>query len=404
MKSINFKKLFFAYLTFLFLVAVYYLYGKHTGGLDSTISEWLINYQGGFTRRGLPGEIFFYISNLFEIEIRFSIFIFQIIIYFCFLCLVFYFFKDLKINFFYILVIFSPIFLLYHVAELEILARKELLVFIQYLFFLILLGNKNFSKFKYVYIFFTLPLIALSWEPVIFFIFFYIFLLLITEQNQKFSKKYKKILLALIPFSLTILAILFNNYDALDEKKMCDALMVTFGEHCYMSLRYLDTTVGQNFYSLIKDVKASHIIRYLLILIIGFAPLFILIYYSSYNKIFKSLNIFRNKSLFIIYLFIISPVLILFLMGLDWGRWVNILYFFSLSTFFFLIQNKIYIIYFKKLEEIRINLRLKNRFVSILVILLFCFGWNPKTLFKGDVASFPGYRVPYKLIKYISTQ
>ena len=64
----------------------------------------------------------------------------------------------------------------------------------------------------------------------------------------------------------------------------------------------------------------------------------------------------------------------------------------------------IYIIYFKKLEEIRINLRLKNRFVSILVILLFCFGWNPKTLFKGDVASFPGYRVPYKLIKYISTQ
>lgn len=28
------------------------------------ISSWLINYQGGFVRRGLPGEIFYLLSRL----------------------------------------------------------------------------------------------------------------------------------------------------------------------------------------------------------------------------------------------------------------------------------------------------------------------------------------------------
>ena len=43
-----------------------------------TISEWLINYQGGFVRRGLLGELFFQISIKLNIEIRVIIVIFQI--------------------------------------------------------------------------------------------------------------------------------------------------------------------------------------------------------------------------------------------------------------------------------------------------------------------------------------
>ena len=40
------------YLFILIIFSYFYLYIKHTVGNDSTISEWLINYEGGFTKRG----------------------------------------------------------------------------------------------------------------------------------------------------------------------------------------------------------------------------------------------------------------------------------------------------------------------------------------------------------------
>ena len=42
----------------------FYLYTKHNVSNDSSISEWLINYHGGFTRRGLGGEINFFLANI----------------------------------------------------------------------------------------------------------------------------------------------------------------------------------------------------------------------------------------------------------------------------------------------------------------------------------------------------
>ena len=48
----NFNKYFAAYLTFLLFFGIYYLYNKHNVGNDTSISEYLVNYQGGFVRRG----------------------------------------------------------------------------------------------------------------------------------------------------------------------------------------------------------------------------------------------------------------------------------------------------------------------------------------------------------------
>ena len=37
----------------------------------------------------------------------------------------------------------------------------------------------------------------------------------------------------------------------------------------------------------------------------------------------------------------------------------------------------------------------------VILFIIFCFGWNPKTVMLGDVASFPGYRIPVKVINKI---
>ena len=70
----KFDNYFFLYLSLLFLFGIFWLYIKHSVGNDSTISEWIINYQGGFIKRGLIGEICFQIAIYFDLNLRFVIF------------------------------------------------------------------------------------------------------------------------------------------------------------------------------------------------------------------------------------------------------------------------------------------------------------------------------------------
>ena len=79
-------------------VAIYDLYLKHNVGNDSTISEWLINYQGGFTRRGIIGEICFHIAKFLNIGLRDTIFFFQSTMYVIFSILLVTYIKNVPKN------------------------------------------------------------------------------------------------------------------------------------------------------------------------------------------------------------------------------------------------------------------------------------------------------------------
>ena len=71
----NINNLFALYISALLVFGIFFLFEKHTTGNDSTISEWLINYSGGFTKRGIIGHICIFLSNSLDIELRKSIFI-----------------------------------------------------------------------------------------------------------------------------------------------------------------------------------------------------------------------------------------------------------------------------------------------------------------------------------------
>ena len=76
--TINSIKYFKLYVSILFIFSVFYLHGKYNVGNDSTISEWLINYESGFTKRGLIGQIAIFISEFFDFSLRQSILFLQI--------------------------------------------------------------------------------------------------------------------------------------------------------------------------------------------------------------------------------------------------------------------------------------------------------------------------------------
>ena len=386
--TIDVNKYLKLYISILFIFSVFYLHGKYNVGNDSTVSEWLINYEGGFTKRGLIGQTAIHISKFFNQGLRQSILFFQIFSIGLYYLLLINFFKLVKFNKIILLSIFTPIFLLYPVAEIEVLGRKEIIIFSFYLIYLTL---QNFRQKKYFRIF-LLPLLMLIWEPVAF---FFIFWLIVDYIEDAFEKNYNslfKYLLTYMPAILVVTYIVLNPISEIDHKNMAIFLKENFNENCYMSCALLlsKSSIYDQFKLNFDIFSFGIFLRYFLIIFVGFGPLFILIKFSQ----FKKLN-------YKIFLFLVAPpMLVLFMMMSDWGRIVNIFYTFSIISFLYLYKKRL----LKLNNEISENFLVKvlsKKYIYTIFFIIFCFGWNPKTSLTGDIGTNPLWKIPYNASKRI---
>ena len=76
-------------------------------------SDWLINYQGGFTRRGLFGEIVYLIHKITFIQLDLLLFLLVILMYFLFFFLIYKILIKTNLNFLNSLILFSPLSFIY---------------------------------------------------------------------------------------------------------------------------------------------------------------------------------------------------------------------------------------------------------------------------------------------------
>ena len=397
-KKINNQYILF-YLITLLLFSYFFLYFKHQIGNDSTISEWLINYEGGFTRRGFIGQGMILLSRLFDTELRWTIFLSQ-----SFFCTVYFFLlwcllKDIKTNKIIYLSIFTPIFILYPIAEIEVLARKEIIVFTFFLIYLLIPVYHKFKSFSLLlFSFFS----VLVWEPIIFFFPLIFLYLMIENKLEKFNLDFIKKISFMIPSILLAFYIATNPLSDSEWKIMASVLKNEFGETCYMSCGLLKSksTIIQQFQGNAGKYSFEVILRYSLIILIGFYPISLLLKNSTIKN--TKLPFLRNfKSLLAPFCITISPVILLFAMGYDWGRWVNISYVISALIVFSLLKNKKINLNTTLLQQ-NFLYKLKGK-MFVIFFIIFCFGWNPKTVMLGDVASFPGYRIPVKVINKVFT-
>tara|TARA_Y100001958_G_C21128841_1_gene470761 strand:- start:296 stop:1090 length:795 start_codon:yes stop_codon:yes gene_type:complete len=244
----------------------------------------------------------------------------------------------------------------------------------------------------------TFSLSVLIWEPIIFFLPLYVFVDFSIKKGEKNLKEVFNELFPYIPGIIFCCVFIFNPLDSFEHGKMSAVLKNEFGEICYMSCGLLKSksSLIQQFTGNIHAYSFENIFRYILIIIIGFAPLFTLIRFSKLkNKTF--IFSFFNQSLFKIFLIILSPISLLFLMGYDWGRWVNITYTLTFITYLFFFKKGIIEIEFSKLKKNLINRLSKKNYV--LIFIIYCFTWAPKTTITGDIGSLPLYRAIYKLTK-----
>ena len=399
MKNITIKKLFLIFISLNILLVIFWLNIKHVVGNDSSISEWLINYQGGFTRRGLGGELGIALSNLLDISLRRSIFLIQSIIHTSYLIFIYFYFKEVKLNIIQLFALYTPIFLLYPLAEIEVLGRKEIILFLFFLTTIFFSGRKHDVKIINYLVFFFSPVVCLIWEQVVLFFPFFAVVLIIKNNLKTLKQVLKKLLIIFSPGILTFIYIFVTPLSGNGHEAMCNFLNEEFNEKCYMSASMLVTsTIHFDTLWIHDNANFTHYLRYILIFLIGFFPLNFLISQNDFIK--KNNFITKNFKLRTLFFLLYSPALLLFIYGYDWGRWINITYTFSILLYFYLLKNSI-IENNLNIKSSTFNKIINNKSMITFIFIVFTFFWSPKTVITGDIATNIGYKIVYNTSKKI---
>jgi len=382
------NKILLTYFLYLILGFVFFLtFHLNEFPIKYTFTDWLINYEGGFVRRGLLGQIVFELSKLLNIQIKFLILIFQISIYLIYFILFFLLLSKIETNFFWLLIIFSPISFLYPMAELEALGRKDIFVITSFLIFSII-NYRSFSSLLFSFIFiFTLS--CLIHEITFFYIFHYLFVFYVKNKifiNQKLNIKHY-----LVSFlSLGVLLYLnlyLHNFVVIEDivnSYNYENLTALSG-----SFSHISPTIDSVFFKTFSNINIVTIARYGFLILISTIPFiyFIKIKSDYENKYFNFQNIFISNILLSI------P---LYLLIFDWGRVIYINYnFFIIIIIFIFNSNLINTKYLqKKLEVI-------SKPIKILFFIFICLSFSPKLLITDDLGSKPLYKSATKIFKII---
>ena len=403
LKKNYFLQFFFIFLT---LFSLFKLYDNSLNRDAWQYGEWLINYQHGFVRRGLTGEIIFILSRFFSnnIQITFLLLISTI-------CILYYYnsyklIKSIKLNFIHYIIIFSPLFYLFFVVISKVGVKKEILLYLFYVFYLLNLTSKNYNfsqNWKYFFIYF---LLLLNHELVFFYL-PYLILPLLFHINKKNLSKFTIQTLILFFVSFLIIIILYFNKGSIEHTlAICDSLKnyapmkCTWWGPVYALSHDLFINIDDEpnlFFYLTGDFKTN--IFFIFYIIYGFIPLIIFLIYSKIN--FENFTI--SKRIFILFSIILFFFTIhLFHIAEDWSRWFSI-HFHLISLFIFYLYNK-RIIHNTSLKFNKFNkFLLRKNFIPLFIIILFFYSTSlhhHHFFFKGVYLEFTYYKIFKKVQRF----
>ena len=389
-----YKLILIIYLSLISVLSIYYLMAVNIVSTYNAMTEWVINYQGGFVRRGLIGEIVYQISIFFDLNLRFCFLILQSFLYLIYYYFIYKLFEDLKANYLIILAIFSPIFLIFPIAELEAIGRKEVLIFLSLIFIINLYLKYKSNNLIVFTISIIFPILLLNFEASVFYSFFFISLIFITIKKINLLNILKLFTLSL-PSLVVICVIYFNPHLPSETAKMC-AELERIGEKCGLAAAFISQTIDHHMAEV--NWKYTHVLRYFFIFVFGFGPLMILAANSKFDE--TKVNKFILKLPFIYhFLILIIPTLIMFIVAVDSGRWTHMSYSCAIIFYFGLLKNKIVVLNYSGNLINLLNNKL-NKYTKLIIFIILCLSWNPKAVYHEDLGSIPLYRSIEKAPNY----
>jgi len=335
-------------------------------------TEWLINYEGGFVRRGLLGQIVFNISEILSIDIKILILFFQITIYTIYFIIFYLLFSKIKINFFWLLIIFSPILFAYPLIELMTLGRKDIFVISFFLIFSMINYKNLNSLFFYFLIFFGIS--SFIHEITFFYIFHYL-LIIYLYKELILKEEIKKI--HIFGFFLFIFFLLYLNLHLHNFVNIEDIVSsYDYDDFTIYSgaFSHLEPNFNTVLLETLSHIKLINVIKYLTIFILNSFPFLFFIR-------FKKLKYFSTLNIFLIFFILSLPV---YALVLDWGRVIYINYnFFIILLFFYIKLNLV------DLDYLDNKIKKLNDKSKIIIFISICLMFSPDILSDNPIEYFP---------------
>ena len=341
-------------------------------------SDGLINYSEGFVRRGFLGEVIINIHKFTNLKIS----LIHAYIFIFFTCLNIFLYililKNIsKINFLYLFLLFNPLLLFFPLNDTGGYLRKEIIMVTLMLFHCYQCnkfhkGKINLKKYLLILNIIIIPSIIINTlihDMQLFLIPFH-FLLTLNIVNNDFnilgrSSYVNKKNLVLFPYILTILPFLiFISYPtSIDLAQLIAKNILEIDPDIFTAPithtadPFIDASVNNTKFMFSADKAGSydHLYNYFILLTISIGSIYLI-----FNKILKD-NIKIYNHYFI--LLSIFPIFLLFFIGRDWGRWINII---SWTTLLFYFQFNI------KKTKVYYNL-FKSKTLNIFLIIICCF-------------------------------
>ena len=388
----EYKNLFFIYLSLLFLFILFFLSAVHNSPVNNSMAEWVINYQGGFTRRGFLGEIVFQISQIFNFQLRKSFLAMQILIYLAYFYSIYIFFIRIKYNYIFTLAIFSPLFFVFSLTELEALGRKDILMFLVFIINFIIYDKFKNLNYNYLYFLLSFPIVFLTHEIYIIYICYFLAFFIILEKKIN--------LFFILKFILIFITILFflnlitnNEFSHENLRLLCENLLNKSNESCGLAPHSMVIDIAG--YQSEVGWKLPHVIRYIGIFLIGFFGLIIILCFSKINPA-KTNSYIKKLNLKVIFFILALPSILPFLTAVDSGRYSSMAYTFPCIFYFGLLKIGAVNFDYNRVDLLIAKTLLVSKKYKIFFLILICFTWTPKAVYHEDISSLPLYRTIIK--------
>lgn len=334
------------YIITLLNILFFLLYSIKNGGNGWSQGDWLINNEIQNIRRGWFGSFILFLSENLSLNPLYLLGLIQSII------IIFIFYSvwkasiklDINNNDVLFFLLISPLFFIFWGASVGGSLRKEIityLAFTPYLFYF--MSNRESYKF-YLFASILIYFIAVfSHEANVFFLPFFIAILILIFKKDRTKLIFFSIIYCAISLSAFIYSIIYNKVN--DYMDICNPIL-KFGidsSICKGAISWLDTSFDYNL-SLTSKLLLSSSLFY-----------FILSYFLSiFIFIVLIKKYFNIKTILIISFLSSIAFLPLYIVAVDWGRWINF-YVVSLTflIIFWMLKSDILIKY--KFSELKYN-------------------------------------------------
>lgn len=285
-----------------------------------TPGDWLVNYQGGFVRRGLPGEAILDVAHGLHLSPVLLGSLVPLIFYILLYLTVWQLYRRSSGNLWTFAALVSPATLAFPILDPTGAFRKELILLLALAVLLLWLARGPVRDLPLIVYLTVVGAVAiLSHEGLLPYLIYLLGALLVGLRDLRRVAK-----IAIVPLlvtGVTLVAVFHHRGNLQDELTICRSLGAAPPQVCSGSIAYLANGTDVARSDVLRNMHAYHYLFYYpLLTLLALLPLGALAYRLSRDR--RMLPDLRVIAATAVLAFLAS--LPLFVYAMDWGRWIYI--------------------------------------------------------------------------------